>query len=159
MRPHTAALPSNSSRKLVKQPYLPLLAATAFLLLVGVARAEPVFVKNAKNGVDGLTKADVKDYFLGKKKTFSNGTPVTVVLPAAGSPEMKWLCDGIIGASEATVASKIKEQIFKGEMKKPPVAASADECFAEAKKADGAICVVDAAAKPPAGVAVLPVKD
>jgi hypothetical protein len=159
MRPHTAASLPLSSRDLVKKLHLPLLAATALVLLAGAARAEPVLVKSAKNGTDSLTKADVKDYFLGKKKTFANGTAVTVVLPAAGSPEMKWLSADIIGASEGTVASKIKEQIFKGEMKKPPVAATADECFAEVKKADGAICVVDAATKPPAGVAVLPVKD
>ena len=126
----------------------------------GAAHADFVLLKNSKNDTAQAEREDLKDYYTGKKKSWKNGVAVEVVLNAPGSAELKWLAQLIIGASDDILLSKIKQEGFKGEMKKPANVSSADECIAAVKKADGALCVVDAGAAKalPDGVAVLKVK-
>ena len=133
------------------------------LVLLGGARAahaDFVLLKNAKNDTAQADREELKDYYTGKKKAWKNGVAVEVLLNAAGSAELKWLADLIVGASDDILLSKIKQEVFKGDMKKPATVSSADECIAAVKKTDGAVCVVDAGAAKalPAGVAILKVK-
>jgi hypothetical protein len=124
----------------------------------GTAVGDFVFVKNAKNTTAQVDREDVKNLFTGKTKTWKGGLEVVPILAPTGSAELKWLCEDVMGATVELVLSKIKQQVFKGEMKKPPVANSAQECIAAVDKEAGGICVVDVAVTKslPATVTILP---
>jgi hypothetical protein len=144
----------------VKRHQLPLLTVVSLAVLLGasgLARADFLFLKNAKNDTAQASRDDLKNIYTGRTKAWKNGMEVTIILNAPGTPELKWLAEKVVGATEDVLVAKIKQEVFKGEMKKPEMAASADECLAALKKADGGVCVVDAeAAKAlPAGVQVL----
>jgi len=144
--------------------HLRLIATCIGALLVaeraGSAAGGFVFVRNAKNDTAQIGKEELKDCYTGKKKSWKNGTPVEIALNAGGSAELKWVASELIGASDDILLAKIKQEVFKGEMKKPTAVASSQDCLAEVKKAAGAVCAVDAdtAKSLPDGVAILDVK-
>lgn len=132
--------------------------ALALALAGGSARAgDFVFIKSAQNDTAQASKEDLKEVFTGKKTTWKNGQKVEVGMAPGGSAELKWLAQELIGASEDILLAKVKQEVFKGDMKKPTPVASAAECFALVKRSAGAVCVVDdASAKSlPDGAAVL----
>jgi len=136
------------------------IAATLVLVLFAGGRAKAgdfVFVRNAGNGTTEAGKEEMKDVFTGKKTSWKGGAKVELGLGAGGSPELKWLAQELIGASEDILLAKIKQEVFKGDMKKPTTVGSAAECIAFVKKSAGGVCVVDAdsAKSLPDGVAVL----
>ena len=126
----------------------------------GTAAGGFVFVRNAKNDTAQIGKGELKDCYTGKTKAWKNGTSIEIALNAGGSPELKWVADELIGASDDILLAKIKQEVFKGEMKKPVTVSSSQDCVAEVKKTAGAVCAVDAdtAKSLPDGVAVLDVK-
>ena len=130
----------------------------SLLVAHGSARAgDFVFIKSAQNSTDSAGKEELKEIFTGKKGSWKNGQKVEIGIPPNGSPELKWLAQELIGASEDILLAKIKQEVFKGDMKKPTPVGSAAECFALVKHSPGGICVVDdASAKTlPEGAAVL----
>ncbi len=136
------------------------IAATLVVVLFAGGRAKAgdfVFVRNAANGTTEAGKEDMREVFTGKKTTWKGGAKVEVGLGPSSSPEMKWLAQELIGASEDILLAKIKQEVFKGDMKKPAAVGSAAECIAFVKKSAGGVCVVDAdsAKSLPDGVAVL----
>ena len=116
-----------------------------------------VFLKNTQNDTAQASKEDLKEIYTGKKGSWKNGQKIELGLGASGSPELKWVSQELIGASEDILLSKIKQEVFKGDMKKPTTVGSAQECIALVKKSPGGLCVVDAdsAKSLPDGVAVL----
>jgi ABC-type phosphate transport system substrate-binding protein len=136
------------------------IAAILALALFAGGRASAgdfVFVRNAANDTAQAGKEEMRDVFTGKKTTWKGGQKVELGLAPSGSSEIKWLAQELIGASEDILLSKIKQEVFKGDMKKPAPVGSAAECIAFVKKAAGGVCVVDAdsAKSLPDGVAVL----
>ncbi|HVV50947.1 MAG TPA: hypothetical protein VHO06_14870 [Polyangia bacterium] len=118
--------------------------------------ADFVFLRSAKNATAQVSRAEVKAFYTAKAKTWKSGLDVTILLNAPGSPEFKWLAE-VIGAPEEVVLAKIKQEVFRGEMRKPETVATPAECVEALKRIDGGICLVDAASAKslPAGVAVL----
>jgi ABC-type phosphate transport system substrate-binding protein len=135
------------------------IAVTLALLCHGgsVLAGQFVFLKSAQNDTAQASKDDLKDIFTGRQAAWKNGQKAEIGLGAAGSPELKWVAQELIGASEDILMAKIKQEVFKGEMKKPATVSSAQECIALVKKSPGGICVVDAdsAKSLPDGVAIL----
>ncbi len=136
------------------------IAATLVLVLFAGGRASAgdfVFVRNAANDTAQAGKDEMRDVFTGKKGTWKGGQKVEVGLSPSGSAEIKWLAQELVGASEDILLAKIKQEVFKGDMKKPATVGSAAECIAFVKKSAGGVCVVDAdsAKSLPDGVAVL----
>lgn len=136
------------------------IAATLVLVLFADGSAfagDFVFVRNAANGTTDASKEEMRDIFTGKKTTWKTGQKIEIGLGPSGSAEVKWLAQELIGASEDILLAKIKQEVFKGEMKKPTTVTSAAECIAFATKATGGVCVVnaDSAKSLPSGVAVL----
>jgi ABC-type phosphate transport system substrate-binding protein len=130
----------------------------SLLFAQGGARAgDFVFIKNSQNDTAQASKDDLKEIFTGKRGSWKNGQKIEIGIGPNGSPELKWLAQELIGASEDILLAKIKQEVFKGDMKKPTPVASAAECFALVKHSPGGICVVDdASAKTlPDGAAVL----
>jgi hypothetical protein len=156
----SSSLASRSSQEaVVSQHGLRLgIIVTLSLLIASSARAgEFVFIKSAQNDTASASKDDLKEIFTGKKGSWKNGQKIEVGLQAGGSAEIKWLAQELIGASEDILLAKIKQEVFKGDMKKPTPIGSAADCFALVKKSAGGICVVDgdSAKSLPDGAAVL----
>jgi ABC-type phosphate transport system substrate-binding protein len=116
-------------------------------LLCGSAFADDYsFVRNAANPTAQLSASEVKDLYTGKKKEWSNGAPVQLVLTGESSPELGWLASTFYGVSSRSLLSKIKQEVFKGEMAKPIMVESEAETIEKLKTAKGGIGIVSAAA-------------
>jgi ABC-type phosphate transport system substrate-binding protein len=144
----------------VSQPgfRLGIIVALSLLFGAGGARAGGfVFIKSAQNDTAQASKEELKEIFTGKRGSWKNGQKIEIGIAPNGSAELKWVAQELIGASEDILLAKIKQEVFKGDMKKPTSVASAADCFALVKKSAGGICVVDdASAKSlPEGAAVL----
>jgi hypothetical protein len=132
--------------------------AVALLASAGrAAAADFVFLRSAQNDTAEASKEELKEVFTGKKGSWKNGQKIEIGLAPNGSAELKWVAQELIGASEEILLAKIKQETFKGDMKKPTSVASAQECIALIKKSAGGICVVDAdsAKALPDGIAIL----
>lgn len=135
--------------------------AVALALALGGGRASAadfVFLRNAANDTAAQSnKEEMRDVFTGKKTSWKGGQKIEIGIAASGSPELKWVAQELIGASEDILLAKIKQEVFKGDMKKPTPVRSATACIALVKKSAGGVCVVDAdsAKSLPDGVAVI----
>jgi len=125
------------------------------------ATAEDAFVliRNARNPVTNLTRAEIKDMAVGKKKIWPRGTVVQMVLGPVGSPELGWFSTVVVGAPEATFMAKVRQEVFKGEMRRPIIATEKD-CLDAVAADPGGLGVIRAAAaaKLPPDVAVVSVR-
>ncbi len=134
------------------------LAVAATFLKSGDACAEDfVLVRNTRNPSTTITAVQAKEMAIGKRKVWPHGAVVLLVLAPAGAPALGWFATRVCGVEEGALMSKIKQEVFKGELRKPIFAAS-DKETADAVAADeGAIGIVraDFAKALPAGVATL----
>ena len=128
---------------------------------VRIARAvEFVLIHNVKTGQTSVSKNELKDMAIGRRKTWSSGAPVQLVLQAVGTPEMKWFAIYAAGISDDTLANKMKQEVFKGELRRPIIVSSDKGCVNAVANDPGAVGVVSAetAKSLPEGVAVLAVQ-
>jgi hypothetical protein len=112
---------------------------------VSAAGEEFVLIRNGKNPVTRLSPGDVKDMAVGKKRVWPDGPVVQMVLGPAGSPELHWLSATLLGAPEATYLARVRQEVFKGEMRRPIVATVERECVDAVATYPGALGVVRAA--------------
>ena len=137
------------------------LAALALVLLVASrpARADDglVLIRNAKNPTASLSVAAAAKLFTGRTKVWSDGSVVQPVLLDGGSKEFKWLAGRVFGIAPRELLSKMKQEVFRGEMRRPIVVSASADCAAAVARKAGAIGVVDAATAKalPAGVAII----
>jgi ABC-type phosphate transport system substrate-binding protein len=119
-----------------------------------------VLVRNAKNPTTAVSASEAKDMAIGKKKQWPRGAVVTMVLTPSGSPELSWFASAVCGVSESALLSKIKQEVFKGELRKPVIAASDAEVVAAVAADEGALGVVagEFAKSLPSTVAVVSLK-
>jgi hypothetical protein len=119
-----------------------------------------VLVHNAKTGAASVTRAELKEMAVGKRKAWASGAPVQLILTPVGTPEMKWFATLAAGISDETLVAKIKQEVFKGELRRPVIVTSDKECLTAAAGDPGGVCVVSAetAKNLPAGVTVLAVQ-
>ena len=110
-----------------------------------------VVIVNAKNPVSSLSTSEVRKLFTGQTKQWSSSV-VQAVVGEDGTPELAWLAGTIFGSSPKELLTRIKLEVFRGEMKRPILAASSGDCVAAVAKNEGAIGVASAAeAKAAAG--------
>jgi hypothetical protein len=136
--------------------------AFALLTATGDALADDfVVVISVKNSETHLPRVDVRDAFIGQTKQWRSGAVVQPIIGEETSAEFAWLASRIFRLSPREVLTKMKQEIFRGEMKRPIVARDAHECFTAISRHDGGIGVVsgDAAKNPPAGISILVVDD
>ena len=134
---------------------------TMLLAAVGAAAGSPyVLIKNARNkSIATISKADARDMFTGKRKLWSTGEVVQIVIRPGEGDGIEWLAQDVFGVSPRNLLTKIRQEVFKGEMAKPIVAASDEEIIKQVVSAGGAIGIIPAslAAKLPAEAVVLPI--
>lgn len=121
--------------------------ALVFFLFCSSALADDfVFVRNASNPSAKLQAAEVKELYTGKRKEWSSGASVQVVLTGESSPELGWLASTFFGVNARSLLSKIKQEVFKGEMTKPVLVENEQETIEKLKGLKGGIGIVSAAA-------------
>ncbi len=126
-----------------------------------IARAvEFVLIHNAKTGTASVTKSELKDMAIGRRKVWSSGVPVQLVLEPVGAPEMKWFSMFATGIGDETLGAKMKQEVFKGELRRPVIVTSDKSCVNAVANDPGAVGVVSAetAKSLPDGVTVLAVQ-
>jgi hypothetical protein len=134
-------------------------AAVAWPLRLALA-VEFVLIHNAKTGTNSVSKAELKDMAIGRKKVWPSGAPVQLVLEPVGAPEMKWFALFAAGISDDTLASKMKQEVFKGELRRPINVTSDKSCVNAVANDPGGLGVVsvETAKSLPDGVTVLAVQ-
>jgi putative methionine-R-sulfoxide reductase with GAF domain len=134
-------------------------AAAALLSIPFAARAaDMVVIKNNKVEAAKITKAELKEMLTGKTKFWKNGKSVQVVLGGEGTPESAWVAGFVFGVGESAMITKMKQETFKGELKKVVNCTGGDECGAAVKANEGGLGVVPGDTKLPAGVEVLAIE-
>ena len=130
----------------------------AALVPFGAARAEAFMFVTGTSSVRKITRGEVRAAFFGKLHAWPDGTAVRPILPAAGSPELRWLAEEVFGIGEGLLLAKFRQEMFKGALQDAETATSADDCIAGARRNPGAICVAGASAFRglPPGVHVVP---
>lgn len=115
------------------------------LLLLGPApsRAAEEFalVRNVQSGAGALSQSELKSIVAGRTKSWPSGVGVVLVLGRSGSAELSWLANSA-GIPEGTLMSRINQEVFKGEMRKPVTASSEKDCIAAVAANAGALGVV-----------------
>jgi hypothetical protein len=134
----------------------------AALSAVGSSAAPPegfALVHNTRSGTTSLTRAQIKEIATGRRRTWPRGPVVVLVLPRAGTPELAWFARAMVGMAEDALLARIREQVFKGEMRKPLTASTEQDVLTAVASDPGALGVVraDSARKLPDGVGHLTV--
>jgi hypothetical protein len=153
---------SNANR-----PPRSLSAAAALALAVALALAAPpsragaegpfVVVCHASNPLAALSAHDLKKALTGGTKQWSNGAVVQVGMAASETPDLRFLA-GAAGMAGSELLSRVQQQVFKGEMRRPVILRSPAECLGLAHTNPGAICVAPAGTALPADVKVLAIR-
>ena len=144
-------------------PHRWLVVACAVVTLVALARAEAggfVLVKHVKNPTARLTKDAAKSVFNGRTKAWANDEAIVLVIGSEDSPAMTWLATTLFGVSAKTYLAKLKQDVFKGDVRHP---VSADDDAKTIKRIQGGAGVVglvteDGAKALPGDVAVIPIQ-
>jgi hypothetical protein len=121
----------------------------AFLFVTGLAGGARtyaaadgfVLICNAKASTRALSRADVRSLYTGKAKTLG-GNAVVVVIRPEDDVTFTAFADQIFGVATKTLLSKIKQEVFKGEMPKPVKAATDEEVIQNVGASAGMIGVV-----------------
>lgn len=116
-----------------------------------------VFLCNASNPTSTLSGSELKKALTGGTKQWPNGAIVQVGLTAPNSREVASLAEAA-GMSAEDLLSRIQQQVFKGEMRRPVMLRSSAECIGLARSVPGSICAVIAGAALPADVKIIQVR-
>ena len=103
--------------------------------------AEETLVVNGASALSGLSSDQMKDYFLGKKTTWEDGTKVVVVVIKDGSSSDALLSK--LGKNNQQFMTGWKKLVFTGKGSMPEQVESDDALIALIAKTPGAIGLVD----------------
>lgn len=128
-------------------PSILLAVALAFgaSTLTSTTQADPgtVILCHASNPVSSLSSVDLKKALTGGTKQWANGAVVQVGVTSTETPELRGLASAA-GLSASDLLSRIQQQVFKGEMRKPVILRSAADCIGLARSNPGALCAATA---------------
>jgi ABC-type phosphate transport system substrate-binding protein len=119
-----------------------LIALVTVLTLAAPAAAEDAVIVNGASAVAGLTEDDLKDYYLGKKASWPDGSKVVVVVLKDGPSHDKLMSR--LGKSGSQFTTGWKKLVFTGKGTMPEQVGSEDELIAFVAKTPGAIGYADA---------------
>jgi len=134
-------------------------ASVVALSNTSVHASDFIFVRNAKNKAATVSKREIRQLFTGQTKQW-NGFVVQAVIGEVDSPEFHYLA-GIFGLDARELLLKIKQEVFRGEMRRPIVVKTASECIQAVEKHEGGIGIVpvEATKTLPSDVERLPLSD
>lgn len=136
------------------------MALFVLALTASVAAAEPYkVVVNAENPTAQISKATLRDYFLGKATRWPHGPAVKPVDLSEASPVREEFSEEVLGRTVAAVRSHWLTTVFAGRGT-PPVQLPTDaDVLATIRSSPTAIGYVSASAPLGAGVKVVSVTD
>ncbi len=139
------------------------LAALALLLGMAApaARAEGGFVviRNAKNSSATINTAVLRDLLIGRAKKWPSGATVQLVLGKEDSAGLGWVASTYFSTSATFLSAKIRQEVFKGELRNPLIPTGDADTIAKVKANEGALGVVSEGTALQAGVALVTVGD
>ena len=136
--------------------------AALFVFVASAAPAAEDFAVLARaQASKPISAVALRNLFLGTTRTWPEGRPVEIGLPAADSPEMEWLANRVFHLPAREVRTMIRQRVFTGEMSEPRTIGSPEDCLAFARQSRGGLCVISgsAAANRAANVGLLTVTD
>jgi hypothetical protein len=131
-----------------------LVLATLFGALVCLASAREghadgfVVLVNDANPVTALSRSELKKAITGGTKQWPSGAVVQLGVIPGDAPETQYW-GSLADMSARELLSRIQEQVFKGEMRRPVVLHTSADCLAFVRVAPGAICVASTSAGAP----------
>ena len=137
--------------------FLLVLSAVATTSVVGRADGF-VVIRNAASDVAAIRKDDLYKVYTGETKVLGSAV-VQTVIGKEDSGELQWLA-ALFDMRAKDLLSRIKQQVFSGEMRRPIVAKTQDEAIAAVQSNRGGVAVVPASAVAslPRDVAVMPLE-
>lgn len=108
-----------------------------------------VVVCHATNPITTLSSVDLKKALTGGTKQWANGAVVQLGVSSTETPELGFLA-GAAGLTAPELLTRVQQQVFKGEMRRPVILRSSAECLGLVRINPGAICAA------PAGVGLPP---
>jgi ABC-type phosphate transport system substrate-binding protein len=129
-----------------------------FALAIGstsTLSAEETVLVNGASTVAGISEDDLKDYYLGKKASWPDGSKVTVVVLKDGASHESLMKK--LGKSTSQFSTGWKKLVFTGKGSMPEQVGSEDELVAFVAKTPGSIGYADAG-KVKDGVKAIPTK-
>ena len=119
------------------------LLGSALFLLASIAAAEVAIITHPGTQEIGLSKDKVADVYLGKIKTFSDGTPTKPVDQSKDSPLRVKFYKAILGKTESEMNRYWSKRKYTGKGK-PPMVVIGDEAVKEVvANTPGAIGYID----------------
>src|SRR5690349_11646957 len=91
------------------------LACAVALTIASANAGDFIFVRNVKNRTASVSRREVRQLFTGQTKQWG-GFVVQAVIGEEDSGEFRYLC-GIFGLEPRELLSKIKQEVFRGEMR------------------------------------------
>ena len=120
-----------------------ILLGSALFLLASIAAAEVAIITHPGTQEIGLSKDKVADVYMGKMKSFSDGTPTKPVDQANGSPLRVKFYKTILGKTESEMNRYWSKRKYTGKGK-PPVVVIGDDAVKElVANTPGAIGYID----------------
>ncbi len=123
-----------------------LAVATTVMLALTLTRASAsadggfVVLVNQGNSTTTMSGEALKRVLTGGTKQWGSGAAVQVGVIPGDVPETSHLAS-LVGMTTRELLSRISEQVFKGELRKPTVLHGPGDCAAFARAVPGAICV------------------
>jgi hypothetical protein len=106
-----------------------------------------VLVNNA-NTVTSLSRSELKRAATGGTKQWDSGAVVQLGIIPSDAPETQQLAS-LLDSSPRELLSRIQEQVFKGEMRRPATLHSSADCGAFVRSVQGGFCVAAASQQVP----------
>ena len=111
-----------------------------------------VVVHNRSVELPSTSPEALRKIFTGRTKQWSSGSAVQVALIAGESPETAFLAR-IVGVDRVSdLLASIQQQVFRGEMRRPVVIRSSEQCVSAARSNPGLVCIARAGLPLPAEV-------
>jgi hypothetical protein len=136
-------------------------AALVLALAAPASRADAdggfVIVCHASNPIASVSSYDLKKALTGGTKQWANGAVVQVGMATSETPDLRFLARAA-DMTSAELLSRVQQQVFKGEMRKPTILRSATECVGLARTNPGAICAAPSGSALPSDVKVVAIR-
>ena len=116
-----------------------------------------VILCHASNPIANLSGSSLRKALTGETKQWSNGAVVQVGITPLDSRELGSLADAA-GMTPPDLLSRIQQQVFKGEMRRPILLHSSAECVGLVRVSPGGICAAAAGGALPVEVKIVQVR-
>ena len=123
-----------------------LLVATQLAVSATASADDFVVVCSRSAGPASMNLDDLRRVFTGRTRQWDSGAVVqTVIIPAESAPETAFLA-ALLGMTGRELLTRIQAEVFRGEMRRPVIIRSSQDCLAALHNIPSGICIVNASA-------------